>query len=93
MAGCSPNTSELSLGIDWEFLFQQTVSFADYQINRLRWRGAPGGVLPEGFDAAPSPPRPSRISRQPLILFLSATVTGNRSPVPAFLFHKPLAGA
>jgi hypothetical protein len=35
----------------WDLLFQQTVSFAQYQIERLRWRGDFDGVLPHGFDA------------------------------------------
>src|SRR6266850_1281233 len=35
----------------WQLLFQQTVRFAEYQIERLRWRGDYGGVLPEGYDA------------------------------------------
>jgi hypothetical protein len=35
----------------WEFLFQKTLRFAQYQIDRLSWRGEPGGILPDGFDA------------------------------------------
>ena len=48
---------------NWEFLFQETLSFADYQVNRLRWRGQFGGVLPGGFD-------PNSIAQQAIIDFL-----------------------
>jgi len=40
-----------STALDWEFLFQDVLCCAKYQINRLRWRHEIGGVLPEGFDA------------------------------------------
>jgi hypothetical protein len=35
----------------WELLFHQTLRFAQYQVQRLRWRGAHGGILPDGYDA------------------------------------------
>src|SRR3954454_13496481 len=38
-------------GLDWPALLQDLIHFAQYQIDRLRWRYHHGGVLPEGFDA------------------------------------------
>src|ERR1043166_2706708 len=37
MAGANPDLPALSQP-DWEFLFQQTLLFAHYQVQRLRWR-------------------------------------------------------
>jgi len=52
MRGPAPDVVRPSLPAEkWEFLFQQTVRFAEYQIERLRWRGDYGGVLPQGYDA------------------------------------------
>ncbi len=47
----------------WEAVFQQTLSFADYQVARLRWRGQFGGILPGGFD-------PNSIAAQAIMEFL-----------------------
>ena len=46
-------------------LFQQTLRFAEYQIERLRWRGDYGGVLPEGYDA-------NSIAAQAIMEFLTS---------------------
>jgi hypothetical protein len=35
----------------WEFLFHHTLLFAHYQVQRLRWRGVHGGIMPDGYDA------------------------------------------
>src|ERR1044071_1542221 len=66
MVGPGPEVLELSPGINWDFILQQTVSFAEYQIDRLSWRGEFGGVLPQGFDA-------SSLAAQALSDFLVAT--------------------
>jgi hypothetical protein len=29
----------------WEFLFNHTLLFAHYQVQRLRWRGVHGGIM------------------------------------------------
>src|SRR6516162_1755823 len=50
MAGANSHLRTLSQQ-DWEYLFQQTLLFAHYQVRRLRWRGAHRGVMPDGFDA------------------------------------------
>ena len=44
------NLEETLAEENWEQLLKQTVLFAAEQINRLRWRGARGGLLPEGYD-------------------------------------------
>jgi len=36
---------------DWERLLRETEEFAQFQIDRLFWRGKKGGVLPDGYDA------------------------------------------
>ena len=41
-----PNTATL----DRDRLLSQTVLYATKQVDRLRWRGDPGGVLPLGYD-------------------------------------------
>ena len=51
MAGTGPDMRTLLPQQEWEFLFHQLVLFASYQIHRLRWRGATGGLLPDGYDA------------------------------------------
>jgi hypothetical protein len=51
MTGNGPETRLSAPQQTWEFLFHQITLFAHYQINRLRWRGAYDGVLPEGYDA------------------------------------------
>jgi len=45
---------------DWEAVFQQTLSFAEYQVARLSWRHKFGGILPGGFD-------PSSIAAQAIM--------------------------
>ena len=35
----------------WQTLFTQAFLFATKYINRLRWRGTFGGVMPDGDDA------------------------------------------
>jgi hypothetical protein len=47
----------------WEFLFQQTLLFAEYQVRRLRWRHQDDGILPGGFD-------PNSIAAQAIMEFL-----------------------
>jgi len=49
MTGPGQLPSDLS-GEDWELLLNQAVGFATQQAARLRWRGALGGVLPDGYD-------------------------------------------
>jgi len=49
----------------WEILLNQTISFAEYQVARLQWRGRFGGVLPEGYD-------PNSIAAQAIIEFLAS---------------------
>jgi hypothetical protein len=51
MTGTRPDARNLLPEEQWEFLFQKTLRFAQYQIDRLPWRGEPGGILPDGFDA------------------------------------------
>lgn len=75
---------------DWENIFQQTLSFADYQVNRLRWRYHFGGVLPGGFDA-------NSIAAQAILKFLqppSESITpsrrfptGSASPIELILWE------
>jgi hypothetical protein len=49
----------------WEILLRQTICFAEYQVNRLQWRGQFGGVLPEGYD-------PNSSAAQAIIEFLGS---------------------
>jgi hypothetical protein len=51
MTGTGPGVTASLSQQNWEFLFQQTLLFASYQISRLTWRGAPCGPLPNGYDA------------------------------------------
>jgi hypothetical protein len=44
------NSENLSEASAWSLLLRRTTLFAAAQINRLRWRGATGGILPEGYD-------------------------------------------
>jgi len=53
---------------DWVVVFQRTLRFADYQVNRLRWRHQFGGVLPGGFD-------PNSIAAQAIMDFLQQPCT------------------
>ena len=64
----------------WEVVFQQTLRFANYQVNRLRWRHQFGGVLPGGFD-------PNSIAAQAIMDFLQ------QSPGAAFQGMSPLPSA
>ena len=62
-------------------LFQQTLRFAEYQIERLRWRGDYGGVLPEGCDA-------NNIAAQAIMEFLTCPeVTEACPPTLGLLFR------
>src|SRR5215831_1259916 len=47
---CSPRTVAVTPK-HWEFLFHQTLLFAYHQVQRLRWRGTHGGIMPDGYDA------------------------------------------
>src|ERR1041384_5459421 len=50
-----PNPAELPLlspVINWRFLLDRTILYAANHLNRWRWRGSLGGVLPDGFDAS-----------------------------------------
>ena len=50
-----PNPAELPLlspVINWRFLLDRTLLYAANHLNRWRWRGSLGGVLPDGFDAS-----------------------------------------
>ena len=49
MVDANPHLRRLSPQ-DWEFLFRETLLFAHYQVQRLRWRGSYGGIMPDGFD-------------------------------------------
>jgi hypothetical protein len=51
--------------IDWMNLFQQTLSFAEYQVSRLHWRGQFGGVLPGGYE-------PNSIAAQAIMNFFTS---------------------
>jgi hypothetical protein len=43
-------TSAIWNGINWDFLLNRTTLYATSHVNRWRWRGSLGGVLPDGFD-------------------------------------------
>src|ERR1041384_8043811 len=62
MAGANPDLPTLSRQ-DWEFLFRETLLFAHYQVQRLRWRGAHGGIMPDGYD-------PNSLASQHFLAFL-----------------------
>jgi len=38
--------------INWRFLLNHTILYSFNHVNRWRWRGDLGGVLPDGFDAS-----------------------------------------
>jgi hypothetical protein len=58
-----PDISDILPGQIWELLFQQTLQFSTYQVNRLRWRGDTDGILPDGYD-------PNSIAAQAISDFL-----------------------
>jgi len=45
-----PDVRETLSSESWEFLLKRTILYAAGHINRWYWRGALGGVLPDGFD-------------------------------------------
>src|SRR5947208_16794653 len=51
MTGGQPYSDAVLTEDHWQILFTQAFLFATKYINRLRWRGTFGGVLPDGDDA------------------------------------------
>src|SRR5207245_902646 len=51
MTGGQPHSDPVLSKDLWQILFTQALLFATKYINRLRWRGTFGGVLPDGDDA------------------------------------------
>jgi len=51
MTGSQPRSEKIPTEDLWQILFIQAFLFAAKYINRLRWRGTFGGVLPDGDDA------------------------------------------
>src|SRR6266481_3732243 len=51
MIGVKPHSEKVLTEDFWQTLFTQAFLFATKYINRLRWRGTFGGVLPDGDDA------------------------------------------
>jgi hypothetical protein len=47
----------------WQFLLRKTILYATGHVNRWRWRGSLGGLLPDGFD-------PESIASQAIAGFL-----------------------
>ena len=64
-AGQSQVISQTSQNLKWDLFLYDTLRFANYQVNRLRWRHHEQGVLPEGFD-------PAGLAAQALFEFLQA---------------------
>ena len=50
MSSVAPEPPVPSTAPDWDALFKQTELFAANQVDRLRWRGATRGLLPNGYD-------------------------------------------
>ena len=65
MAGTGPVVRTPLPQQKWEFLFHQTLLFADYQVRRLSWRGAADGLLPDGYD-------PNSLAAQAIFEFLAS---------------------
>src|SRR3954464_3259106 len=72
MVDANPHLRSLSPQ-DWEFLFRETLLFAHYQVQRLRWRGTYGGIMPDGFD-------PNSLAAQ---AFLDLLLSTGDTPFPA----------
>src|SRR3954469_7747279 len=72
MVDANPHLRSLSPQ-DWEFLFRETLLFAHYQVQRLRWRGSYGGIMPDGFD-------PNSLAAQ---AFLDLLLSTGDTPFPA----------
>src|SRR5438094_2337313 len=51
MTGGQPYSDAVLTEDHWQILFTQAFLFATKYINRLRWRGTFGGVMPDGDDA------------------------------------------
>ncbi len=51
MTGSQPYSDPVLTEDLWQILFTQAFLFATKYINRLRWRGTFGGVMPDGDDA------------------------------------------
>jgi len=51
MTGSQPHSRPVLTEDLWQILFIQAFLFATKYINRLRWRGTFGGVMPDGDDA------------------------------------------
>ena len=77
MTGGQPHSDPVLTQDLWHILFNQAHLFATKYINRLRWRGSYGGVLPDGDDA-------ESIAAQAVIDFL------NRSRVKLASLHRQL---
>src|SRR5436190_12129672 len=73
MVDANPHLRSLSPQ-DWEFLFRETLLFAHYQVQRLRWRGSYGGIMPDGFD-------PNSLAAQAFLDLLS-TIHYPQSTIP-----------
>ena len=85
MTGSCPDVCTLLPEGQWEFLFQNTLRFAQYQIDRLSWRGEPGGILPDGFDA-------NSIAAQAIMDWLASLAPDNArlvSEAPPSVSHRP----
>jgi hypothetical protein len=74
MVGAIPDLRTLSQQ-DWESLFQETLLFAHYQVQRLRWRGLHGGIMPDGYD-------PNSLASQAFLDLLQSGPNGSPSPWP-----------
>jgi hypothetical protein len=67
---------------NWEQLLKQTALFAAEQINRLRWRGARGGLLPEGYD-------PNSLAAEALAQLLSLAPADPKGRIEATAANAP----
>src|SRR5438309_1776468 len=50
MKGGRSDANEALENANWQALLNQAILYATQQVNRLRWRGKFGGVLPDGYD-------------------------------------------
>jgi len=92
MAGTGPDVLEMLSAVDWEFLLKWTIVYAAGHLNRLRWRGAVGGLLPDGHN-------PGSIALQAITDFLQehaplgaqAQSSSNFQSNPAAISPSPIA--
>jgi hypothetical protein len=68
VSNCAPATLSAEV---WEDVFRQTISFAEYQVKRLRWRCQVDGVLPCGYDA-------NSLAAQAVMRFLQKSAAPSR---------------